>query len=563
MPAPHDMTGPASQNTGAPSGGAPLEQSALKFSRRSLLGTGAAFIAVPAFAAVGATDPRPIVSTSSGKVQGIVEGAVYAFKGIPYGEPTGGAARFLPPVPRKPWRDVRDASRHGPRCPQQGGLGGPESPQHSEDCLVANVWSASLVGSKPVMLWLHGGGWEVGGSDDPVSNGAWLALNHDVVVVSINHRLNVFGYLNLAEIGDERYALSGNAGALDISLALAWVRENIGQFGGDPGRVTIFGHSGGGRKVTSMMAMPSAAGLFHRSISQSGPGLRLDPPSVGADRAERLLRKLGIARKDFRRLADVPTRTLTATGIELRNETGQFRPFVDGLSVIQHPFLPNAPLLSADIPMMAGTTLEETSIFLGHVPAYDDMSDAQVLEEATRFFPQGEARNAIDTWRGMFPDHSNAKLFSRLTTDRSYFYDATLLAQSKAALGRAPAYLYLVDWPTDVGSLKGVSPHGIELAFTFGNLKAHANVREVTPEAEALRSAMSSAWTAFARTGKPDNPTMPTWLPYEPSLRATMLFGKTVRLQSDPFAAQRSFMTRYPSEQAGDYEPRPPGPWIR
>ncbi|MBU0556035.1 MAG: carboxylesterase family protein [Alphaproteobacteria bacterium] len=535
----------------------------LTFSRRSLLGAGAGLIAAPSFATLGAVNERPIVSTSAGKVQGITEGAVYAFKGIPYGEPTGGAARFLPPVPRKPWRDVRDASSYGPRCPQHNFLGGPENPTHSEDCLVANVWTGSLTGSKPVMVWVHGGGWEVGGSNDPVTNGAWLARNHDVVLVSINHRLNVHGYLNLAEIGDERYAYSGNAGALDIALALAWVRENIGQFGGDADRVTILGHSGGGRKINAMMTMPAASGLFHRAISQSGPGIRLDSREVSLDRTERLLRKLGIPKSDFRRLADVPTRTLTATGIEVRNETGQWRPFVDGASVIQHPFLPHAPLLSAHVPMMMGTTLEETAIFLGHVPAYDNMSDAQVLEESLRFFPPGEAPRAIETWRKMFPDHSNAKLYSRLTTDRSYLLDVTLQAESKAALGAAPAYLYLVDWLTDTGSIKDVAPHGIEMAFTFGNIEAHSGVGKVTPEADALRTAMSGAWTSFARTGRPDHPHMPTWLPYEPSLRATMLFGKTVRLESDPFAAQRSYMARFGSEQLGEREPRPPGPWIR
>lgn len=536
---------------------------ALDFSRRSFLAASAGLIAAPAFATVGGGDSLPIVRTTSGDVAGVVEGGAYSFKGIPYGEPTGGGARFLPAKPRKPWSDVFDASRFGQRCPQRGGLGGPEAPAFGEDCLVANVWTTSFEGERPVMVWLHGGGWEVGGGDDPVTNGAWLARHQDVVVVSINHRLNVFGHLNLADIADERYAYSANVGVLDIALALAWVRENISRFGGDPDRVLIFGQSGGGRKVSTMMALPAGAGLFHRGVIQSGPGLTMDAPEIGRDRAERLLRKLGIARKDVLKLAQVPTRALTAAGIEVRNETGQFRPSVDGASLPQNPFLPHAPLLTADVPLMVGTAIDEIAAFLGHVPAYGDLSDADMLSQSLRFFPEGQAQPAIDTWRGMYPDFPNGKLFSRLTTDRSYFYDSTLLAQSKAALGRAPAYLYMIDWLTDVGVLKGVSPHGMELAFVFGNLSAHSGIQAVTPEAEALRSAMSGAWAAFARNGTPDHAGMPQWLPYETSLRSTMLFGNTVRLEADPYKQQRKFMDRFGSEQLGAYEPRPPGPWVR
>ncbi len=534
-------------------------------SRRSLLfaGAGAGLLAAaPAFAQI-AGGSRPIVRTSAGRVAGVVEDGVLAFKGIPYGEPTGGVARFLPAMPRKVWSDIRDASQFGPRCPQRGGLGGPASPGFSEDCLVANVWTASLEGEKPIMVWLHGGGWEVGGSSDPISNGAWLARMQDVVLVSINHRLNVYGHLNLAEIGGEKYALSGNVGVLDIALALDWVRENAAAFGGDPDRVLIFGQSGGGRKTSTLMAMPAAAGLFTRCVVESGPGLRMDTPDIGTDRADRLLRHLGLTRRDIGKLAQVPAQTLTAAGIEVRNETGQFRPIVDGASLPQHPFLPHAPLLSSQVPMMIGTARDETALFLGNEPAYADLADADLLDQSARFFPAGQAQGAIDAWRAMFPDFSNGKLFARLTTDRSYFLDATLQAESKAALGRAPAYLYTIDWQTTVGALHGVTPHGMELPFVFGNLAAWPFMGSITPQVEALRSVMSGAWASFARDGVPDHAGMPRWLPYEPALRATMLFGESVRLESDPFAAERTFMARFGSEQLGAFEPRPPGPWIR
>jgi para-nitrobenzyl esterase len=506
---------------------------------------------------------RPVIRISSGELAGTIENGAFAFKGIPYGEPTGGAARFLPSAPRAPWEGVRDASRFAHRSPQRGGPGGSGSPNHSEDCLVANVWTPSLSGSRPVMVWFHGGGWEVGGSDDPVTNGAWLARQRGVVVVSINHRLNVFGYLNLAAIGGERYAASGNAGALDMALALAWVRENIERFGGDADRVTIFGQSGGGRKTTTLMAMPAAAGLFHRAISQSGPGLTLDTPDIGHDRADRLLRKLGLSRGEVSRLADVPVERLTAAGIEVRNETGQFRPFVDGAVVLQHPYLPQAPLLSADVPLMVGTTRDETAVFLAEEPEYATLSDADLLRHAERFFPQGQATAAIAQWKRAFPESTNAKLFAQLTTDRSYFLDATLLAESKAALRRAPAYLYIFERATNIGTIPDVSPHGMELPFVFGNLAASRYLKGVTRGDEALRDAVSGAWTAFARSGRPDHPGIPQWLPYDPALRATMMFGPTVRLEADPYAARREFMAQLGSEQLAPYEPRPPGPWIR
>lgn len=529
-------------------------------SRRGFVAAGASFLAAPAVAMHDFGSPkRPQVQLASGVVAGIREGRAYAFKGIPYGEPTGGANRFLPPTLKKPWSGVLDATRFAPRCPQRG----TSTTSHSEDCLFANIWTGSLTGHRPVMVWLHGGGWEAGGADDPVTNGAWLAAEQGVVVVSLHHRLNVFGYLHLGEIGGESYSRSASSGMLDIVLALQWIRENIDRFGGDPDKVTVFGQSGGGRKVSTLMAMPSAVGLFHRAISQSGPGLTLDTPEIGADRAERLLRKLDISPASFRRLAEVPTDVLLAAGIEVRNETGQFRPFVDGATVLQHPFLPAAPLISAHVPMIIGVTRDETAAFLGDEAGYAQFSDLDLVRELERFFPAGQAPAAIEAWRRFHPLSSNLRLFAQITTDRSYFLDANILAESKAALGRAPAYTYIVERATNVGSLHDVSPHGIDLPFIFGNLTASRYLGTATVEDEMLRSAMSGAWAAFARNGSPNHPGIDRWLPYEATLRPTMMFGSTTRLASDPYGARRTFMDRFGSEQLQAYEPRPPGPWIR
>jgi len=534
--------------------------------RATLLGAAGLLAGGSSFARLAAQVPRlepATVRTSAGLLRGDVEHGVHVFRGVPYGGPTGGAARFKPAKPTAAWQGVRDATSFAPRCPQRGGLGLPEDAEFSEDCLALNVWTGSLEGQKPVMVWLHGGGWEVGGSNDPVSNGAYLAAMQDVVLVSVNHRLNVFGYLNLAGVGGEEYSLSGQAGIFDVVLALQWVRDNIVRFGGDPSRVMILGQSGGGRKVSTLMAMPPAAGLFQRANVISGSGLRMDDFALGHDRAERLLRKLDIPKRNFERLLEVPTAQLTAAGIEVRNETGQFRPWVDGVVLPHDPFAPTAPLVSADVPMMIGTARDETSVFTGTIPEYAEMDDERLLEETIPFFPPGEAAPAIAAWKERLPDWDNGKLYARLITDRSYGLDAILQAEAKSALGAAPAYLYTIDYKTTVGAFEDVTPHGQDLPFIFGNLGASSFIAEVTPKEEHLRSVMAGAWAAFARDGVPAHSDMPQWQPYEPSLRATMLLGDTIRQKSDPFKFEREYMTRIGTEQYGPREPVPPGPWIR
>lgn len=534
--------------------------------RRTLLAGAGLMAATAPLARLSAQAPvlaPAVVRTRTGLLQGGVEQGVHVFRGIPYGEPTGGSARFRPPVAKRPWDGVRAATGFGQRSPQNGGLGGPDSPAFGEDCLALNVWTGSLEGSRPVMVWLHGGGWEVGGSNDPVSNGAYLAAVQDAVLVSVNHRLNVFGYLNLSGIGGEEYAASGHAGLLDMALALQWVRDNIEAFGGDPDRVMIFGQSGGGRKVSTLMATPAAAGLFHSAAVISGSAHRMDDFAIGNDRAERVLHALDIPKAQFRRLLDVPTAALTAAGIEARNATGQFRPWVDGAILPRDPFAPDAPRLTAHVPMIIGTARDEIAAFLGPWPQYRQMSDEQVRTESLPFFPAGEAEPAIAAWRARLPDMNNTELFSRLITDRSYVLDSIIQAERKSALRQAPAYLYNIDWQTDVGPLRGVTPHGWDLQFIFGNLDGREWAAEDRPALERLRSVMSGAFASLARHGVPEHPQMPQWLPYETSLRATMRFGRTVRLESDPFRFEREYLSQIGSEQSGPREPVPPGPWIR
>jgi len=313
----------------------------------------------------------PIADTTSGKIRGTVVDKVYAFKGVPYGASTAGAGRFMPPSKPQPWTDVKDTVEYGHRSPQQPGmLEIPEVAATSgqgpmgEDCLVLNVWSNGLKGGKkrPVMVWFHGGGFASGSGDYTMYNGANLARKHDVVVVTTNHRLNVFGYLYLADIGGEKYANASNAGLQDMVLSLEWVRDNIANFGGDPNNVTIFGQSGGGGKVATLMATPSAKGLFHKAICQSGASIKGVSRANATRAAETLLTKLNLKHDEIGKLQNMPFEQLTAA-LQSAGVGFGLGPVVDGKTLPHDPFDPGAPEESATVPLLIGTVEEEVNFF--------------------------------------------------------------------------------------------------------------------------------------------------------------------------------------------------------
>lgn len=495
---------------------------------------------------------RPIASTSLGKVRGNFAQGVYSFRGIHYGATTAGAMRFQPPEPPKPWKGVRDAPQVGPPAPQDRSqlpsstigmplpdLIGPG--KMSEDCLVLNLWSPSLSGaSRPVMVWLHGGGYTVGSSGAPMYDGANLAAKHGVVVVGVNHRLNVLGFLYLGKIGGEKYADSGNVGMLDIVLALRWIRDNIAEFGGDPSNVTIFGQSGGGGKVSTLMAMPAARGLFHKAIVESGSELQVNTAEEANEAAQKFLVNVGLRPGRLAELTEMPMEKIIAGMHAMTNPDPMsvFGPVVDGRSLARHPFDPNAPAISAAVPMIIGTTSTETANLLGNA----DLGAFSLSEEQMRsklktllgLSDDSELGALIDAYRKDLPGASPSDIYFAVTTDKMVRADAIIQAERKAEQGAAPAYMYLFSWRTPVWGGRLRSPHGIEIPFVFENLGEAKDRIGTGADLQPLAEKVSGAWVAFARTGNPNHVGMSQWPPYTLKDRSTMILDDQCKVVSDP-----------------------------
>jgi para-nitrobenzyl esterase len=539
------------------------EQTKACVSRRVLLQSAA-------FAGVAAALPRlaiasyePIVEVASGKLRGAV-GGVLVFKGVPYGSSTAGEQRFKAPRPVAPWTGVRDALAYGHAAPQGNSLTPPatrsagislvgEGATFSEDCLYLNVWTPATDNAKrPVLVWLHGGGFATGSGGSVLYDGTNMARTQDVVVVTINHRLNVFGHLDLSQIAGADYADSASVGLLDSILALRWVKENIARFGGDPGCVTIFGESGGGRKVSVLMAMPAAQGLFHRAIVESGSALRMDTPAVAAERANKFLAALDVKPNQIAKLLALPADALLSAVGRATEGTGQFRPTTGAPSLPAHPFDPQAPAMSAGIPMLIGTNLTEASYALGRDPNVLALDRAGVLERIKRVLPEKDAAAVLATYERIYPSLAPSDLLFRVITDRGYFLDSTIQAERKAALGQAPAFVYSFYWQQPLAPGRTHVPHGSEIAFVFNN--AHL-ARGERPE--PLAATMCAAWAHFARTGNPSTAALGKWQPYDATNRPTMILDRESRMENDPRGEQRKLMLAFGSQQYAAREVAP------
>jgi para-nitrobenzyl esterase len=534
-----------------------------------LIGSAAVDTAVPALwtsTAYGSSE-APVVQTQYGKVRGAADRGVFVFKGIRYGAPTGGPNRFMTPRSTQPSTGVRVALNYGDSCIQSNPHPAPrralsahippgpawKKPPESEDCLFLNIWTRGLDdgGGRPVMVWLHGGAFISGSASEPVADGANLARRGNVVCVGVNHRLNVFGYCNLGDLGDRRFSHSGNVGMLDIVAALAWVRENIERFGGDPGRVTIFGESGGGQKVSMLLGCPPSKGQFHRAIIESGPGVKMLERAEATHHAQMLLQELGLAADHPEQLQAVPAQRLLAAYFAVVAKLPPpvpglpmpFSPVLDPNDLPAHPFYPRASPVHAEVPILIGSNHDEIRLFA----AESDFSlDEAGLGKHLAFLLGGEAEAVLAGYRSIYPRYSPSDLYLRIATDYPTVLWTILICERKFAQHAAPVYRYRFDWETPILGGRLRSMHSLDVPFVFYNIDRARNVVGPGERPGRLAGRMCDAWTAFAATGDPNAPRndLPEWPAYDRRTRQTMLFNDRSRVMADPDRAERVLLER-------------------
>jgi len=516
----------------------------------SAMFAGASWADSPATAATG------VVKTTNGPVRGLVVDGIPTFLGLRYGAPPVGPLRFAPPQKPAPWADPAWAYNPGAASMQVLAGGGAakfpgivgmalsegmnsaeDGVREHEDCLFINIYTPALGSARPrpVMVWLHGGGFSYGSGNWAFYDGHNLAKHHDVVVVTVNHRLNMFGFTNVADLGGD--PTSGNAGMLDIVQVLEWVRDNIENFGGDPGCVTIFGQSGGGAKVSTLQAMPGAHGLFHRAIVESGPGLRVGSKEQAAEQTKAWMARLGVS--DLKGLQAIPAEVLVASPGAPRGG-----PILDGVSIPAHPFDPVANPLSANIPVMVGCTADEMTLYNVGADWWGKLTEDELVAKLRPQY-QDKTEAVIAAARSLRPGDSPSYTYVDITTLAGMYMGSVTLAERKSVQpGGVWQYVWTWREPVEGGLLR--APHTTEIPFAFDNIAKAPLLLGDAESTQRLATLTSTVWTTFARTGNPNVAGLPHWPKFDPQSRATMMFALESHVAHDPYRALRTILAGMP-----------------
>jgi para-nitrobenzyl esterase len=492
-----------------------------------------------------------VAETSSGKVRGLINSAIRQFKGVPYGASTAGANRFKRPSRPVPWTGVRDCFGYGPVSPQLPSDAGNDYARlvqfdlnvavggMNEDCLHLNIWTPGTDGKRAVLFSIHGGGFALGSGNNSMYDGTRLASFGDVVVVTVTHRLASFGYLNLSDIDSSgEWSDAGAAGILDLVAALEWVRDNIAHFGGDPDRVMIFGQSGGGWKVSALLGMVAARGLYHRAAIQSGSLLRHLSREESARVADAYIKKLNLSKGNLHDISGIPWTQLLAAQTEIGAQA--FAPVLDGLNLTTDPFHPGAPLASADVPLLVSTTLDDAGLFFNNF----DLTELELKSLLAQGYG-GHAHGLLALYRDYFPAKSPYLLHAQMITDAGFRRFANTQTEHKADQARAAIYTYLWEWVSPAFDGKFGAVHAMDVAACFYNDR-DAILGSGSRDARVMCQALASAWVNFAKTGRPGNVHIPSWPSFDATRRSTMILASDTRVTNDPYGEIRSFWKAMP-----------------